>query len=187
MISDEVHCDIVRPGKSYVPFASVSPLCAEVSASCLSPSKAFNLAGIHSAAVYAENEILRHKVWRGINTDEAGEPNVFAQCAAEAAFNKGGEWLDALMAYLFNNRDRAEEFIKNEIPGIETVHSDATYLLWMKSGRDAAEIREKTGLILSEGREYGKGGEGFVRMNLACPSTMLEDGLGRLKRALENI
>ena len=144
-----------------------------------------------SAAVYAENPVLRHKVWRALNTDEIAEPNSFACTAAVAAFNEGAEWLDAMRKYVSENRKRVCEFVKNEIPEISVVKSDATYLLWldisktgMESTRFAAELREKTGLFLTAGSVYGETGKNFLRMNIACPKTTLEDGLNRLKKGM---
>ena len=96
VISDEVHCDLTVGGKKYVPFASVSDTAREISITCMSPGKAFNIAGLHTAAVSVPNEILRNKVNRGLNTDEVAEPNAFAIEAAVAAYTGGAEWLDAL-------------------------------------------------------------------------------------------
>ena len=194
VVSDEIHCDITEPGKNYVPFASVSEVCREISVSCIAPTKAFNMAGMKSAAVYAENPLLRHKVWRALNTDEIAEPNSFACIAAIAAFSEGVEWLDALRGYISENRKRVYEFVKNEIPEISVVKSDATYLLWldisktgMESTEASAKIREKTGLFLTAGSIYGEAGRYFLRMNIACPRTLLEDGLNRLKKGIKNL
>ncbi|MCR5249057.1 MAG: pyridoxal phosphate-dependent aminotransferase [Lachnospiraceae bacterium] len=188
VIADEIHCDIVRPGKAYIPFASVSEECREVSVSCLAPTKTFNLAGLQTAAVSVPDPFLRHKVWRGLNTDEVAEPNAFACVAAEAAFTKGGAWLDELCAYLFENRRIAEERIRERMPRISVTEGDATYLMWLDLsalGMGSVELqrllRERTGLYLSEGSIYGKGGEGCLRMNLACPRERVEDGLDRLE------
>ncbi|MBP5406011.1 pyridoxal phosphate-dependent aminotransferase [bacterium] len=188
VISDEIHCDITEPGREYVPFASVSEACREISVTCIAPTKAFNMAGMKSAAVYAENSFLRHKVWRALNTDEIAEPNSFACIAAVSAFNEGAAWLDAMRKYISENRKRVYEFVKSEIPGISVVKSEATYLLWLdisKTGLEstefAAKMREKTGLFLTAGSVYGEAGKYFLRMNIACPKTTLEDGLQRLK------
>ena len=188
VVSDEIHCDICEPGYEYVPFASVSATCRDISISCFSPSKAFNTAGLNSAAVYIHDPHVRHKVWRGLNTDEVAEPGVFAVAAAVAAFNEGGEWLDAMNAYIARNRKRAAEVI-DTLPGLKLMDSHATYLLWIDAreaedgGINLAEkIRERSGLYISDGEEYGS--PGFMRMNIACPESVLEDGLGRLKEAL---
>ena len=191
VVSDEIHCDLTDPGCSYVPFASVSPVCRDNSITCLAPTKAFNLAGLQTAAVAVPNEVLRHKVWRGLNTDEVAEPNAFAVPAAVAAFTKGAGWLDALRQYLRSNKERVREFIGREVPSVRVVNSQATYLLWLDCthfGRDAEKIatflRKETGLYLSAGDQYGGNGAGFLRMNVACPRATVEDGLSRLQRGM---
>lgn len=183
VISDEIHCDIVRPGMGYVPYLSASVECRENGIALIAPTKAFNIAGIHTAAVYSENKTLHHKMWRALNTDEAAEPNSFACVAATAAFNKGGAWLDEMRAYVFENRRVAEEYISEHIPQIKAVHSDATYLMWLKMPAEGLwrDIKEKAGLFLSDGKVYGAGGEGFLRMNLGCSRATLMEGLGRLE------
>lgn len=192
VISDEIHCDITAPGTEYVPFASVSEDCRDNSVTCIAPTKAFNIAGLQTAAVSIPNPVLRHKVWRGLNTDEVAEPNAFAVDAAIAAFTKGGEWLDALRAYLEDNKVFVREFIERELPQLHVVTSEATYLLWVDLGREecsaeeAAEfIREKTGLYLSAGNPFGGDGGRFLRLNTACPRAVLEDGLARLKEGIQ--
>lgn len=192
VLSDEIHCDLTAPDTSYLPFASVSPDCRDNSVTCLAPTKAFNIAGIQTAAVMIPNPHLRHKVWRALNTDEVAEPNVFAVEAAVAAFTRGGEWLDALRVYIQSNRKRVENFVKAEIPLLRVVPSEATYLLWLDcsavtedSEALAGSIRARTGLYLSAGTIYRGNGAHFLRMNIACPRCTLEDGLDRLKRALD--
>lgn len=191
VISDEIHCDLTIRGKNYIPFASVSDECRNNSVTCLAPTKAFNLAGLQTAAVCIPNPHLRHKVWRALNTDEVAEPNVFAVEAAVAAFTKGASWLDALREYLFENRKIAEDFLKKEIPIIHAVRSEATYLLWIDcrgligSVPQMCEfIREQTGLYLSEGNQFGKNGTEFLRMNLACQRPVLQRGLELLKKGV---
>lgn len=192
VVSDEIHCDLTAPGRDYVPFASVSEDCRENSVTCIAPTKAFNIAGLQTAAVCVPNPVLRHKVWRGLNTDEVAEPNAFAVDAAIAAFTKGGEWLDALRGYLEDNKTLVKDFVKRELPGLHVVPSEATYLLWVNLGsgetsaEDVAEfIRRKTGLYLSAGNPFGGDGGSFLRLNAACPRTVLEDGLSRLKEGIE--
>lgn len=187
VISDEIHCDLTAPGKEYVPFASVSDTCRDLSITCVAPTKAFSIPGIQTAAIFVPNPFLRHKVWRGINTDEVAEPNVFAAHAAVAAFNHGGPWLDELREYLFENRKRVEEFVDAKLPKLHVVCGDATYLLWIDvsalgipSDELARQIRQTTGLYLSAGTAYGECGKDFLRMNVACTRATLEDGLSRL-------
>ena len=187
VISDEIHCDLTSPGQEYIPFASVSENCKNTSITCMAPTKAFNLAGLQTAAVAVPNPNLRHKVWRGLNTDEVAEPNSFAVEAAVAAFTKGEAWLDDLREYIQKNKNFAEDFLKKEVPQMKQVPSQATYLLWLDC-RDmhgcAAEftqyLRKHTGLYLSEGQQYGESGCSFIRMNIACPKSRLEDGMKRL-------
>ena len=190
VLSDEIHCDLTKPGKDYVPFASVSENCRKNSITCLAPTKAFNIAGIQTAAVMIPDPFIRHKVNRGLNTDEVAEPNVFAAIAPVAAFEQGGSWLDELKEYLWKNRQFAEEYISREIPEIYAVKGEATYLLWIdctaisRKDQELCDfIRHNSGLYLSDGREYHNG-DGFLRMNLACPMETLKDGLSRLKASI---
>ena len=194
VISDEIHCDVTAPGCEYVPFASVSPVCRDNCIMCIAPTKAFNIAGLKSAAACIPNKDLRHKVWRAINTDEVAEPNSFAIVAAVAAFNESGDWLDEMCKYVEGNRRRVAEFISSELPSLSLVPGNATYLLWidisslgMPSKKVAEHIRSTTGLFVTAGRYYGENGDGFLRMNVACPRTTLEDGLERLKRGVESL
>ena len=192
VLSDEAHCDLTLPDYKYTPFFSVSDECREVGIACYSPSKTFNVAGIHSAAVAVVEPVLRHKVWRGLNTDEVAEPNVFAVPMAVAAYNEGEEWLEELRVYLAENRQIVTKFVEKELPELKVIKGEATYLLWidctaLKNGGKniAAFIRKETGLYLSKGIQYGEGGEGFLRMNLACPKARIYDGLERLKEGIK--
>lgn len=194
VLSDEIHCDLTLPETEYTPFAAASDICEQISVTCIAPTKTFNLAGLQSAAVCIPNDVLRHKVWRALNTDEVAEGNAFAADAAIAAFQYGEGWLNELRAYLAENRFFAEDYIEKNIPKLRAVKGQATYLLWIDckelgiSSDELAEmIREKTGLYLSEGCEYRGNGKDFLRMNLACPRKRLEDGLFRLKKAVEEI
>ncbi|MBO6127374.1 MAG: pyridoxal phosphate-dependent aminotransferase [Pseudobutyrivibrio sp.] len=191
VVSDEIHCDITKPGKSYIPFASVSETCKNISITCIAPTKAFNIAGMQTSAVVVPNQFLRHKVWRALNTDEVAEPNSFAQVVTQAAFNQGGSWLDEMREYVFTNRKIAEDFVEAEIPQLSIVKGEATYLLWIdisglhKSSDEVASfIRKQTGLYITEGIEYGEAGRYFLRMNVACTRATLMDGLNRLKKGI---
>ena len=191
VLSDEIHCDLTQPGTEYIPFASVSQICQDNSITCVAPTKTFNLAGLQTAAVIVPDENLRHKVNRGLNTDEVAEPNVFAAIAPVAAFGYGAAWLDELREYLWENRRYAEKYIQEQIPGVQAVSGEATYLLWIdctqvtKGNPELCSfLRKETGLYLSDGREY-RNGDGFLRMNLACQRVKVEDGLKRLKTGIE--
>lgn len=190
VLADEIHCDLAKPGCSYTPFASISEACRDNSITCIAPTKTFNLAGIQTAAVFAADPVLRHKVNRGLNTDEAAEPNAFAAVAPVAAFTKGGAWLDGLNAYVWENRTYAEQFIEAEIEGVHAVKGEATYLLWIDCRETVGDfaglcgfIRKSSGLYVSDGCAY-RSAEGFLRMNLACPKALVEDGLWRLKKSI---
>ncbi len=192
VISDEIHGDLTAPGLDYVPFASVSATCARISISCVAPTKTFNLAGLQTAAVIVPDPVLRHKMWRALNTDEAAEPNVFAVTAAIAAFTRGKDWLDQLRAYLQENKELVVRFLREELPELYVVSTDVTYLLWIDCGRlpgDTREfagfLRKETGLYLSQGEEFGGNGRQFVRMNIACQRDRVKDGLARLKKGVE--
>ena len=203
VISDEIHCDIVEPGNSYIPFASVNDVNANISVTCIAPTKCFNIAGVQSAAIYAKNPQLRHKMWRGLNTDEVGEPNFVAIQAAIAAFNEGEEWLNELNEYIGSNKQLVRNFVKDNISDLKDVSESATYLSWIdasaimdkfnkvnadnKYANLAEYIRKTTGLYLSSGTVYGIGGENYLRLNVACPKSVVKDGLNRLKTSIEKI
>ena len=186
VVSDEIHCDLTDPGTEYVPFASVSEICKNNSVTCIAPTKAFNIAGLQTSAVVVPNPVLRHKVNRGLNTDEVAEPNVFATVGAIAAFEKGEAWLEELRVYLADNKAFLRNFMQEKLQQIKVVPSNATYLLWLDVSeitQDAKElvefIRKDSGLYLTEGEEYGACGKSFIRWNTACPRSLLKEGLER--------
>lgn len=188
VLSDEIHCDLTDPGVNYTPFASASDVCAANSVTCVAPTKAFNLAGIQTAAVVVPDVHLRAQVHRALNNAEVAEPNVFACPAAEAAFREGGAWLDALRSYLANNKQVVRDYLAREIPCVRVVSGPATYLMWLDCRdvcKDSADftsyLRERTGLWLNAGSAYGKVGEGFLRMNVACPRATVHDALDRFR------
>ncbi len=191
VVSDEIHCDLTDPGAEYIPFASVSEVCRENSVTCIAPTKAFNIAGLQTSAVVVPNPVLRHKVNRGLNTDEVAEPNVFATVGAIAAFEKGEEWLEELRVYLAENKAFLRNYMQEKLQQIEVVPSNATYLLWLDVSAitgDATElvdfIREDSGLYLTEGEEYGACGKSFIRWNTACPRSLLIEGLERFESSV---
>ena len=193
VLSDEIHSDFTDPGEGYIPFAAVSDICRAISVTAIAASKTFNIAGLQSACLFAEDPVLRHRVWRGLNTDEVGEPNAFAMCANIAAFNECDGWVDEMLAYVFENKRIAADFINAEIPGLKANYSRATYLLWIDiSGVSddsvdfCEQLRASTGLYLSDGAEYGESGRRFVRMNLATQRERVLDGLSRLKKGVES-
>ena len=194
VLSDEIHCDVTTPGSDYTPFASVDDVCKYNSVTFIAPTKAFNLAGLQTSAVVVFNELMRNRIDRAFNTDEIAEPNTFAVTAAVAAFEKGEAWLDEMRAYIAENRRTVAKFIKTELPSLRLIDSNATYLLWIDcSGAykgdtvPAEHIRKTSGLFVIGGRQYGEQCEKFIRMNVACPRSLLLDGLDRLKKAIGSI
>ncbi len=193
VVSDEIHCDLTNPGISYIPFASVSSVCRDISITCLSPTKSFNIAGLQTAVVYAANEKLFNRINRALNTDEIAEPNCFAVDATIAAYTQGGEWLDALRNYIYGNKTEVVSFIGRNIPSLSVAVNDSTYLLWidvsrfgMRSDVFSDSVRKNCGLYLSAGTQYRGDGSDYVRMNVACPRSVLKEGLTRLLKAVDN-
>lgn len=191
VLSDEIHGFITRPNTKYTPFFSLNDTNKYNSVTCISVTKAFNLAGIHTSCILCPNKELYKKVNRQINTDEVAEPNVFSIVASNAALNESRDWLDKMREVVFENRDYVSNFINNNIPSLHVIKGDATYLLWIdclrveKDDKKLVEyLKEKTGLYLSSGSTYGKGGQGFLRMNVACPKSILNDALNRLKEGI---
>ena len=191
VLSDEIHCDLTDPGRQYVPFASVDDVCRDISVTAVSPSKSFSIPGLQSSAVIVPDPHLRHRVWRALNTDECGEPNAFAIDAAIAAWTRGDSWLDACCQRLYENKQRIRAYIGENLPEIRVLNSEATYLLWLdvsaltgSAGLLARFIRERTGLVLSDGAPFRGNGSLFLRMNAAYPVSQITDALERLKRGV---
>lgn len=194
VLSDEIHCEFTSPKGAYTPFAAASDICRDISITCVSASKAFNLAGLQAAVAIVHDPALRHKVNRGLNTDEVAEPNCFSMSAYTAAFSECDEWLDELIDYVNANKEFATEYIKKNVPILNVPKSCATYLLWIDAsavGISSPELSERLkaeyGIYLSDGLEYGECGRYFLRMNLATSRANVEEGLKRLKSGIENI
>ncbi len=194
VISDEVHCDFTAPGLDYVPFYAASDVCAEISATCVSGSKVFNVAGLHAATLVIKDPVLRYKVERALNTEDLGEPGVFALQSTIAAFTECDEWVDALREYVFENRRIANDYIKERIGCLKPIYAEATYLLWVDISEVAEcsvefteKLRELTGLHISAGAAYGECGSSFIRINLATQRERLMDGLERLRAGVGQI
>ncbi len=192
VISDEIHCDLTEPNCEYVPFASVSETASNISITCISASKTFSLPGLQAAAVFARNARLRNIAVRGLNSDELAEPNCFAADATATAFSECADWLDELREYISSNRKATALFIANKLPELHTVVQNATYLMWIDCSEITNDstalcdfIRRETGLFLSQGAQFRGNGNRFVRMNIACPRSILDDGLDRFYRGVK--
>ncbi len=198
VISDEIHCELTYPGHDYTPWATLPEEYVKNSVSCISPTKAFNIAGIQIANIYAADPEVLKKMDRAINDNECCDVNVFGATALQAAYGEGGPWLDELRNYLYHNARTVCCFLEDEMPQITCPPLEGTYLMWLDcraalkpgeplegfSERFANHLREKHGLVLSTGTIYGASGEGFERLNIACPRTRLLEGLNRLRDGL---
>ncbi|WP_102408335.1 MalY/PatB family protein [Parabacteroides bouchesdurhonensis] len=186
VISDEIHCELTFPGHVYIPFASISDKFQHHSVTCVSPSKAFNLAGLQIANIIVSDKERRKKIDKAINVNEVCDVNPFGVEALMAAYNEGEKWLDDLKAYLFENYCCMKDFCKAYLPQFPIMKPEGTYLVWMDCsalGKTSSELehllKEKAQLWLNAGTIYGEEGEGFMRWNIACPRSVLIMGLKR--------
>lgn len=193
ILSDEIHGDLTFNEAGYTPMFSLPEDLIQNVMVCVSPSKTFNVAALHAATIIVPNQHLFEIVNRGINTDEIAEPNSFAIPATIAAYEKGHQWLAELKEKLQSNRELVADYLRENITSVKLLDSDATYLLWIDTSNISTDsskleefIREDTGLYLSAGNVYGGDGNNFLRMNIACPTTMVRDGLDRLKKGIED-
>lgn len=190
IVSDEIHSDLVFQPNVHIPIASIKDEFREITTTLIAPTKTFNLAGLQASAALIPNKELKAKFKKIQEQQGFFTLNAFAVAGMEAAYRKGDEWLGQLLAYLDENMKVTAEFISEHLPALKPMKADATYLLWIdcrELGLSDEEIKEKLlekgKLGLEPGTKYGEGGEGFVRMNLACPRETLNEGLERLKRA----
>ncbi|OAA31711.1 cystathionine beta-lyase [Kosmotoga arenicorallina S304] len=195
VLSDEIHSDIVYSGSKHTPFAKISEELSEISITCMAPSKTFNIAGLETSLTIVPNSKLR-KVFENRLYDQLFMRlgNIFGINATEMAYRHGKEWLDELLEYLERNRDYAVKYINENIPGIKPVKPEGTYLLWLDFrglGMNDNEIRNlllhRAKVALGHGPIFGKGGEGFQRLNFACPRTLLEKGLAKIEKAMREL
>lgn len=186
VVSDEIHCELVFPGHHYTPFASISDEFLQHSVTCISPGKAFNIAGLQIANIVCADASRRAKIDRAINDNEVCDVNPFGVIATQAAYNEGGEWLNQLIGYLHTNNLYMQQFCREHLPDFPLTELEGTYLVWMdcRTLGIPSEVLERrlvdeVGLWLNAGTMYGAEGEGFMRWNIACPRTALTEGLER--------
>lgn len=186
IISDEIHCELVFPEYRYIPFASISEEFAARSVTCISPSKAFNMAGLQIANIVAPDEEVRRKIDKAININEVCDVNPFGVLATIAAYNEGEEWLVQLLDYLKGNYLWMRDFCRKYLPQFPVSRLEGTYLVWMdcsplhqSSEELERNLMKESRLWLNAGAMYGAEGEGFMRWNIACPRSVLEEGLNR--------
>jgi cysteine-S-conjugate beta-lyase len=188
--SDEIHCDLIYKGQKHIPLASLSPEISKKMITLMAPSKTFNIAGLDCSFAIIEDEAVR-KTYEAARRGIVPGVNLFGYVAAQAAFKDGQPWLTELLAYLEGNRDYLYDFLKNEIPGIKMWKPEGTYLAWLDCrplgipGNQAEFFVKSARVAVNEGASYGKGGEGFVRLNFGCPRSMLQEALQRMKKAVD--
>lgn len=188
VVSDEIHCELVMPGNTFIPFASVSDACRDNSIILNSPSKSFNIAGLQIANIICKNPTWRRRINRAININEVCDVNPFGPVALQAAYNESGEWLDELNQYLWENYLTLKQFFSKELPQVEVFRLEGTYLVWIDITATGLTSDEATERLLKEGKVmvssgtlYGKqAGEGFLRLNIACPRSVMMEGLKRI-------
>lgn len=186
VVADEIHCELVYQGFKYTPFASLSDAFLHRSVTCVSPSKAFNIAGLQIANIVAFDNDLRSRIDKAININEVCDVNPFGVAATIAAYNEGEEWLNQLVDYLHGNYEAMAEFCRRELPEFPIARLEGTYLVWMDCSSfgmpsEALEhaLLEDARLWLNAGTMYGAEGEGYMRWNIACPRSVMLDGLNR--------
>ena len=194
VISDEIHADILFEGYKHISFASICQEFAQNSITCTAPSKTFNLAGLQTSSIIIPNKKY-YKIYDNIlNSLELNENNVFGLVALEAAYRYGEEWLNQLLSYLNENLKFLINYFEERIPKIKVVKPEGTYLAWLdcrQLGLNAKELKDfmikKARVALDDGYWFGTEGEGFMRINIACPRSFLEKGLKRIERAVNSL
>ncbi|MBW2060275.1 MAG: PatB family C-S lyase [Deltaproteobacteria bacterium] len=191
LISDEIHSDLIYPGHKHIPTASISEELSLKTITCVAPSKTFNLAGLKTSVIIIPDPKLRQRFNIMLGNIGIGMDNSFGLVALESAYQYGEEWLDQLLEYLRQNMEFSISYFEEKIPQIKVIRPEATYLLWLdcrKLGLNNEELKKfmikKAKVGLDDGPPFGPGGEGFQRMNIACPRAVLEQGLKRIESAV---
>ncbi len=193
IVADEIHNDFIRKGYEHTVLASLGNDIAQHVVTCTAPSKTFNLAGLQISNIFIENESMRQKFRATIDHAGYSQPNALGMFAAQAAYEKGLPWLEALRDYLEQNYQKTKAFLAQHLPKVTLIEPEGTYLLWLDFrayGLSAKEldhlIVHEANLWLDSGHIFGKDGEGFERLNIACPWATLEQGLKQLARTFKN-
>ncbi|UVI31778.1 MalY/PatB family protein [Paenibacillus spongiae] len=192
VVADEIHHDHVYKGHRHTPFASISDSIAQASITCIAPSKTFNLAGLQAAVVIIPNEKLRQQYNTLLKTLSLHMESYFGLTAVESSYTHGEEWLEQLLVYLEGNLDALLDYVETHIPDVKPVRPEGTYLVWMDCraiSDNPQELKklmfEQAGVAFSEGSVFGKQGEGYLRVNLACPRSILLEALERFSKAVQ--
>lgn len=192
VISDEIHCELIMPGYTFVPFASVSEACADNSVILNSPTKNFNIAGLQIANIICKTRQWLRRIDRAVNINETCDVNPFGVIALQEAYNKGAEWIDELNTYLYDNYKALKDFFHEELPKLEVLKLEGTYLVWVDitaleftSDEVADKLLKEAKVWVNSGTMYGrKAGQGYLRINIATPRATLMEGLKRMGRLL---
>ena len=190
VISDEIHCDLLLPGVKHTPFASLSEDIAKLTLTCLAATKTFNLPGLQTSFIACSNAEMKRKFDYRIKTLSLHMASYFGQPAVTAAYTEGADWLDELMLYIQGNLDYALDYLNKHLPAVIPMKPDATYLLWVDCTAlrlSAAELKklmyEQAGVAFNEGSIFGTEGQSHLRINLACPRSLLAEALLRFCNA----
>ena len=193
VISDEIHCEILFKGYQHTPFAAISEEFEQNSIVCMAPSKTFSLAGLEASSIIIPNKKIRDAFTNFRNGILPG-PNLFGLTAMEAAYRYGDEWLEQVLEYLQDNLDFMLDYFGQRIPRIKVIPPQGTYLIWLdcrglKLDNLALRkfMRETARVGLDDGFLFGKGGDGFQRMNIACPRSILAEALQRIEKAVNSL
>ncbi len=195
VISDEIHCELVMPGHVFTPFAAVNETNLRNSVTLNSPSKSFNTAGLQIANIICQDDAVRRRIDRVINIFEVCDVNPFGPVALMAAYNESEDWLDQLNTYIYGNYTMLRDIFTKEVPGVNAVRLEGTYLAWVdirSTGMTSDELSDllarEAKVRVSSGTIYGrKAGEGYIRVNLACPRPVLRDGLERIAKCIRRL
>jgi cystathionine beta-lyase len=190
--SDEIHCDLLYKGQKHIPIASIDKEIALHSITPMSPTKTYNIAGLQCSFAIIQNQELRKKLENAMG-GLVMWVNLIGLNATLTAYRKGQEWLDQVLEYLEGNRDFIIEYVKSQLPGVQMAKPEGTYLTWLDcrntgiQGNPYEFFLKEAQVALNDGLTFGRGGEGFVRLNLACSREVLAEALERMKAALEKI
>lgn len=194
VVSDEIHFDLIMPGYKHTIFSNICEEFRDISITCTAPSKTFNLAGLQTSNIIIANPEIRDKVKNIHEKNGNFSLNIFGYKACEIAYNKCEEWVDQLIKVLSINKKLAEDFIKINIPEVKIIPLEGTYLQWLDFRELESDYKKlekfmqnEAQLFLDEGYVFGEEGEGFERINLACPTKVLEDALNRLLEAVKRV
>lgn len=193
VVSDEIHSDFIFRGRHQV-FADLKREYADITVTCTAPSKTFNLAGLLLSNIFISNRELRHKFRQQVNAAGISQLSPFGLVACETAYTQGEEWYQAMLAYVAENIAFTKEYVEKHLPGVEMVEHEGTYLVWLdfrKTGLSVEELEDlivnRAKLWLDSGKIFGKSGEGFQRINVACPRQILEEALHRIREQLQAV